>query len=533
MRAGRDPDARVRQAVLACTWNQLTRHLVPLLRDTLASKNEWERERAAVLSFLSVDALRPELERALADPEFDVRVAALDTLTQETIQNSSQVVEGEAARDVAARMLLDPSPAIASFAAGRLALATSPLTTENTRAVVEALRRVILGEIRISGGIGDFLELPQKLSDPAALAQLYALVGSPKSILASEARFQLRGGILNSLTRLWSTPAARAEGIGRHLPEVPDAEGKVFWLRRWRDSNVTADAAYAVAAQAPEPEVRLQAYKGLLLKNPIVLPEGVKLSHLAEDLVSTDPEMRSPALTLAESFPDPKLAEALRVRVTQPDKQPLALRVLALSADRDALPQLREAAISSNQDVQTEAVQQILRVLGDESLEEFLALARKTNASAPLMADLRGPLLEKYVEQLPDDLINANLVFQSAWKLPPEARARLVRRALRRDDSGVLVQAALAIDVHQLEEFIPDLLRLLESPHQTVRERAKAALKNLREYRELRAGFEQYGKKGRAGAVAEARGLLESPDPLKRRGAAMQALERLGGRPPK
>jgi len=564
LKAWRDIDPRVRQALLGCAWEESSRHLVPVLREALSSKDAWERERAVILSFLSIDELRPELERTLADPEEDVRAAALDILTPRKMENGPPpVVGGDAARDVAARMLLDPSPKIARLASELLAIATSPLTPENTLAVVEALRRVVLGEERIQQGIEPFLRLPQKISDPDALAQLYALVGSPKSILERNARWSLRKEILDRLLRLWTTPSGRAEGIARHLPDVPDAEGKTWWLRIWREKNVTADAAYAAAAQAPEPEVRREAYKGLLLKESNELPPGTKLSHLAEDLVSKDPELQSVALTLAERFPDPTLTESLRVRVAQPATPALAVQALALSAGREALPQLREVATSSTPEAQKAAMQQILRLLGDESLDEFLAVARKTNGWAPLLADLRGPLLEKYVERLPDDLINAGVVATAGGKLSPEARVRLVRRALQREDSGVLFQAAQTIDMHQLQEFAPDLLRLLESPHQTVRERAKIALQNLREYRELRAGFEQYGEKGRAGAVVEARGMLRLPDPVKRRGAAlalgalgdpgavpallealgdadatvrdaaMQALERLGGRAPK
>src|SRR5262249_32760948 len=61
----------------------------------------------------------------------------------------------------------------------------------------------------------------------------------------------------------------------------------------------------------------------------------------------------------------------------------------------------------------------------------------------------------------------------------------------------------------------------------TVRENAKAALDQIRAYRELKASFEQFGAGGREGALAEARALIKSDSAEKRRGAAL-ALGALG-----
>jgi HEAT repeat protein len=121
--------------------------------------------------------------------------------------------------------------------------------------------------------------------------------------------------------------------------------------------------------------------------------------------------------------------------------------------------------------------------------------------------------------------------------------------------------AAWMAGMLHVEEAWPHLIALLESPQDGLRKTAKEALDEIRAYRELRASFEQFGEGGRSKALQDAKALLKSESAEKRRGAALaigalgdpggvpallellsdpdaavraaalQALERLGGKP--
>ena len=135
--------------------------------------------------------------------------------------------------------------------------------------------------------------------------------------------------------------------------------------------------------------------------------------------------------------------------------------------------------------------------------------------------------VDRFVLELPDDLVSASLIDLVAAVVSPEARRKLLLAGLRSEDPDTVRQAAERAGAFNLVEAWPLLVAALDGPHVEVRRAAKAALEEIRAYRELKAAYERFGKDDRDEALARAGKLLGDPDPVKRRGAAY-ALGALG-----
>jgi HEAT repeat protein len=349
------------------------------------------------------------------------------------------------------------------------------------------------------------------------------------------------------------------EGWSR-IPQI----GRNVWLDHFRSLDACPPELLLEAAGDPSHYVRVIAYEGIWhgwrkLQGTDI---GPALTHLEEDLLGDDEDVRRSLLTLLRLYEVPAAAPALRKLGGGGPGRVYVLRALVRAVGVKALPDVREE-IEDDWDI---AVEFLVKLLGVEAVPELVARAKSEwSGSSPVLdndGSLRIPadVAKAYLEKLPVELRDGPLVAAIAPLLSPEARLVLVIDALKSDDGDQhLAGAKIAARFH-IEAAWPYLIPLLED-YDEVGESAEAALEAIRTHRELKSSFERYGAGGPSKVLEDATLLTKSDDPVKRRGgalaigaladpagipvllgllddkdesvreAALGALERLGGRP--
>ena len=394
-----------------------------------------------------------------------------------------------------------------------------------------------------------------------------------------------RGGLFQALIRD-RRPDPEADGRlaveGFRKQASPEARRE--WMLGWLRSNrPLAPEAASLAAADEDPTVRWAGY--LLLQAYArraqgAVPARPLLPRLGEDLHSplaildgmkVGEPLRNTALELATRWPHPEIAPAVlrlyeaeeewyRNSVYRPgdrDNEPL-LTLFVKCAGKDALPQVRGAF---RERFTSESRNLLVELLGMDAVPELLEAVDR-GVDPWVSVGIPRDVFHAFLDRLSPEKYSSFLVNDVVRILDSERATPIVLAALRRNEPDIQVAAAKGAKTLNLVDAWPRLLELLDSPHKKVRDAAGAALLSLRSYRDLKGDFERFGKDGPVHALESARARIASDDPVLRRAAALalgalgnpsgvadllallddsdasvkqaalDALERLGGKPP-
>lgn len=370
----------------------------------------------------------------------------------------------------------------------------------------------------------------------------------------------LRNHALQALTaRTKAGSPERSAVFAEGLQRVTSPAGRIAWCRGLfpDQSPFPWDEASAGAAVSdPSPGVRLLGYEAL---GRLLFPPGKAkappLPHIAEDLRSYVEEFRDiegatwssgtvgqKAMVVASLVRDPALAKTLREVVADSandvNRRDSALQALVAAIGEDAVPDIREVLLRR---FTFPARDLLVQVQGLKAAPALLEVARKWSKPewvirtyGGAVPDWRSALpkevLEEVLDGLPVNPADSTLFNLVAENSTPERRSAWILAGLASKEPSVQKHAANKAKNHNLVEAWRHLLPLLDSQDLEVRREAKEALEYIRSLRELK---ESYARVNRlqadegGKALADAKAMLKSGDPAKRRGAAL-ALGALG-----
>ncbi len=587
LRLAGDPDPMVRVSVLRTSWpERILRGLEPAIRASLASRDAQERAAAVAAAGKDGDLLRALQAGAralLKDESASVRQAAFKALADR---------DGLTQEDLAG-LLDDPDGALVRGAAERLK-ANLPWGEKAAAAARKAVGKAMRLEIP-EEAIWPVAKLVQVTALPGGFTpeewvDLFAATWSPDFRWGAEASANFRQQIL-ILFETRVRPEVPTAEINRCVLDgvrsTASADGVVQWIEFWKEkAGNWGREAWLAASSHASPRVRRLAYEGLVRSqtrtengrdvgvDPLTVPGsfGAAFPHLADDLASEDGGLRESALSVAALAPDSSLAKPLRELHDRAAGYARArlLEVLVKAAGKDAMDAVRGDLASKEREVRSEALGRLVITLGVEDYGEIQAYLERGGspsevatlwnyslASAPSV-----DLLRAFLEGLSPDRIDEE-VLSAARLLPAAERWQYHAMAFRSATPSVRRSAAYMGASWRAVEAIPLLSDLLDDPENEVREAAKFALQELKNYIELKASAARIGKGGEEKTFRVAEEMLGSEDPVKRRGAvlalaalgdkaaipallralddkdpgvrdaALSALERLGGRPAK
>ncbi|MBI1853173.1 MAG: HEAT repeat domain-containing protein [Planctomycetes bacterium] len=525
LRCAHDPSADVRMAMLSGKWPDYG--LRPLVAERLKSSDGTQRQQAFVLIQRAwPGSFTEEIRSGCGDPSPDVRMSALICLQNDRLDVSFR-------RDLAVASLADADARVATLAAQ--ILRKIPGVSWND-ALVTAVIRAMTRAFSQLGTIGLWTELKQLHSArefngysstilTPDLIDLYVATTNPKSEVGSAERVTIRTWILDKVLDQRRDDGHAEEIVAAGFAAIPSAEERAAWLRRWHGWVSSLTGVLATAVGAPEPSVRLEGYRRLL---NAARGQGKNIStppHLAEDLASSDEELRAAALALAANCPDPSLVRPIRAihDAATGQARASALNALVACGGKDALADVRRDLESDDAETYFAARDFIVSLLGDDAVDDLVRLARRIVDPSVAVSGtgLSRSALARFVSQIPADQLTKGLIECLADRLPDEAAAQLAAITLKSSSPDVQSAGASLAQHRNVRGAIPALLRLLGSSEANVRDAAEGALKSMQRYQELRATFDKFGEGGRDDALAKARSLLKDPSPEKRRGAVL------------
>jgi HEAT repeat protein len=543
-RALRDPSPDVRLRAANLGWGNVPRRAaVDAIVEYAKAKDP--RERAAAIGMLAwlEDIAVDALVAATSDPDAQPRRAAIRALVE---GRGRYPRLAETTLDACARLIDDPDDEVSRMAVQGLAKNTAEWTPAVARAVSEAARRAIAGErhdrpstLMLLG----FATSDAGKPSPSELLDVLARVYAPSSVLTAYERGAVRGDVCAAMARRTENdPRAHDDFLVRALGVVADDAARAALVASAAENETVAPQFFFTAARDPAPAVRTAAYRainGNLARGAdSSVADPSRLSHLDEDLGSTDALTRSQALAVAYRLPDRSFVPGLRSLFQTADdgEKTQALKALVACAGKDALPEVRAALHSKDGETYFWAAIAVVRIRGVDAADDLVEAAKRKgsaySALQPFMSSGYGDVLTRevvtrFVGGLDAKRIPAQLLEFLGKYLAPETIRPLVLEALRSPDPADLGYAEEAARSLHVVEAWPQLIALLDHSDESVRTDAKAALRELREYQELRRSLEEFGLGGRADAVRDAKALLKSTDATKRRGAAL-ALGALG-----
>lgn len=366
---------------------------------------------------------------------------------------------------------------------------------------------------------------------PEPALELFRLAGTRESTLPPNEIVNFRRGLVKRVAESKPDLAAWAPVVKRGLETVQDPEGLAIWLGLANSLDTDIQAEALRLAGHENPSVRLRACQALVnLDKP--LPEGWIPPKLREDLASGWHEMQLCSLTLAERIGGEAMVPAVAALVQgDTNVTSRAIVVLARIGGRAALPALRERLARKPTD--PPALKALVGILGEESVGDLVA-ASGGSSPGNVLASLTGgggtpatrdagdwaKVLKHWLAQTPREGRDSAFVRMLLDQLNESDARALALDILEHgpDDARPAVIAA-AGSRHFIETW-PFLVKLLDHPNEGIRKSSQAALEELKSYRELKRGLEDFGPEGRAQAVKNAQSLLDSPDAALRRGAA-------------
>jgi HEAT repeat protein len=378
--------------------------------------------------------------------------------------------------------------------------------------------------------------VPESFS-PSDILDVYALIGSTESRLEPHLRPQLR--LLLAQRGLWNRGRSKSDQeaiAAAGLQRIGDSEGLEGWLNAVRDLIVDADAILTVI-EHEDPRVRRAAYSALIRagqRGHRPAMDAAVPQKLLEDLASKDAELRAYARGAAGLLSAPRLAPAFRAYIARSleqkgtaweDDVSWALGRLARLEGARALPDLR-AWLEDHP--RSSAHRYLPDLMGEDVVTVFLELVGRGASPGVLLSALNKRELQvAFLQLLPPESCNPKVIDSAGRVLPDEALEEWLRKLLRSGAQHVGKAVAEVAGRKHLAGLWPELLPLLEDPDDHVRETVKQALEEIRWYHDVKATLETFGPTGRAEALAEAKKLAGSEDPVQRRGAAF-ALAALG-----
>ncbi|MFH0946443.1 MAG: HEAT repeat domain-containing protein [Planctomycetota bacterium] len=527
-----DPDPAVRAEILGnrqIDWSPFVQTLRTILSSEsssvrlaatqqVASNPRLSQELASSLNLLLQDK-EPEIRRAAAKGMMNFEPAAANAAAMQLLSDSDPLVEA-----VGIEILTEsPLPwgdevreAVCAFFRAELSRSAGGNSTRRLRELLHARNRGLLGE------------------------DLVALLRCTDAALPSDVISGLRSEIVAQLYQLTNArPDQWWQLIKSAFQESTTVQGQLGLLDFIRQVVQVGGAPfgegpislYVVAARSGFPAVRLLTYKQLFqhVRQDVV----VSLPHLLSDLGGEDVDLAAAAFYVAMDYPwkeaaRPALALLRRPGFRAGGNAPRLLDFYAKSAGEDAVPELRRVLGEGDRDLRDKAITCLAQVVGIGALPDLLRLAERDGDAATIAKQIpNGELLDSFVQRLPAERIDADLLKFVVDRVPGPVLEKLLTQALGSEDQETVIEACKLADLAAFDSLLPKLTALLESDAYLVRNQAGAAVESIQKRRYQRTTAALFGPAGRSEAIERAMRLLKSEDPIDRQGGAL-ALGALG-----
>lgn len=347
-------------------------------------------------------------------------------------------------------------------------------------------------------------------------------------------RTSVRERFAQSLLRRKSENDRDAYGASLLL-KIPDAVGRRVWFASTRSRNGGLRQSAIQAVKSGDVELRRLGYVELAFGM-----RAAEMPHAVEDLGSADPAVVLAAVKAIGWGEAPELVAPLRkllARESSGELHDAALRALANVGGKEVADELLAAMKATPKDGEFRYLRQLEQALGAERLaQELVAVARAHGTSNSICGWMRidngmrvsGECASAFVRQLPPELVGSNVLDLLADQLEPDVLASLVIQRLRDGKGGEVASAARLAGHYHIEAAWSALVRLLDTGVGQTREEAIAALKQLRDYRELRRSFTaDDDSDARRDALEKAKAMAKSANAEQRMGATI-ALAAIG-----
>jgi HEAT repeat protein len=567
-RVAADPSPGVRRTLVAGQWlGELADIPVPVIREALAV--DLPDIRIQALNKLRTAALVTRLADDLAriaakDDSPRARQTALHALM---FRENSRVyaVKVDIRLGALENAIEDPDPAV--FIDGVMHLIQTPISPAWEKLALKAYARALTSPGR--NKVWDQLHKAISRATPGFIAghvdeilALYDVARRPASGLGKNRAW-------NTLRALFSLLQSKLDEescddwMERICRALPTPRAQAYWLR-WSladggkdGGGIQAPRAAAAMARSPDPAVRLEAYRCLHL----TLPRDEKLPdlpHLAKDArddgdyLTEDPTLYHRAhlvtpmwnvvLRLIRDHP-PSGHEKLLWdvwRESEGSRRSMARQALVVTVGKDALAAVR--ADLATEGLEVLARKDLIKLLGTDAVPDLVRIAVESKSSlTPLTGfynthgsqrwfqkdALPKEVIERYVAEIPEELVCLELIQLTVARVPNPLRRRLLLAGLASSDKGTKLEAAKQAGVYNVADAWSLLVDLLDDPDVQLRKTAKESLEEIRSYSELRTAFERFGREDRRKSFERAKALLDDESPEKRCGGAY-ALGALG-----
>ncbi len=510
----------------------------------MLEKVDPESKRQAIQSVRvgSSAALDSFLWKMLEDPDDRVREFAVN---QARLAAKNKQLSVAAAIETLVPRLSDSSVAVSSVAIGGLNELHADLDATGLAMALDLFDRRTRVENYVDGNLLYLITHAKSVSD-SDLVRVWNRILEQRDRLGDDVTLQslysfasnLGEGDANDENRRTQFLLARfAEAKAEFV------EGLVLKLfsKNYQSDPLTSAKTVAALLHSQHPTIRRAAYRrppesasGQVLWEPFSDP--IVIEHTNEDLLAVDPLISGSALYFADWQAGPQFAPSVTKWIA--DKRSLnaaQLGFVARCIGRDALPILREE-LQGKIDIWSIACFHLLRLTGEESIPAILAsLGSDPERLTALLDRFSGllrsdklialPAVEKFISTSPIEVWSSAMLVHPA--LLTEVFPPLVTRALDSADAQVRSQGCSLAANWRLEGVEPRLVVLLDDPNAGVAAGAERALDAIRAKREARTAAKLATSFDRSKTIDEARALLSSDDPVKRRGGAL-ALGALG-----
>lgn len=263
------------------------------------------------------------------------------------------------------------------------------------------------------------------------------------------------------------------------------------------------------------------------------------IEHLAKDLVDPDRRLAEDAFRVATEIPSPAFTTAARARyhAAPESEKAMALHFLHRCAREDARAELEAALASASDDLWSIAVGAIVEDTMLELLPRVVAsagpaglrtrgLSNSIEGRGGLERAARRDCAVAVIDALAPEQFDGESIERYA-RLFDEPHGPLVLRGIGATAARARLIACEVAAKWCFEAAEPRLVELLDRDVPDVAAAASRALEAIRNRRELKTSTRLALSFDKSQAIADARELLKSDDPMKRRGGAL-ALGALG-----
>ncbi|MFG0318867.1 MAG: HEAT repeat domain-containing protein [Planctomycetota bacterium JB042] len=498
------------------------------------------------------DGVRVEAVDALGKVERDVARAAaplIDRLGDESFEIRSKAaawiarhhkrgqVDDAVAFAAVSRLVQDEDLRLVEEGVEFLRRISGPWPDDVRSALMGAIDRIASSpETRSEAGW--LLDGRAEFSD-AELTRLFHAAEAGDWTLSDGERAQARLACARTVASRQPDDAARLRWMAETFAETDDAYGQRVLLDVAYGMAVEPHArAMLLGAASEHPRVRREAYEQLAKKGNVPAFVFEALPHLPADLVSSD-DVAGDAYRLAEPHPRPEWEEAAAAFHAKHRKRNTLRFLIACSGDAGGTARALDAVRSGDAPLMRVGIDELVGRLEAAEAGRLLAEVAVGFADPFVVFAGHGALAKgagvmgvpqecvaAFVAALPDEKVDADTIRHTYAMLSPEQLERVVSLGLAGGPDEQHA-ACVAVAGTAYEPALDRLVPLLDSPRVRVRDAAAAAVDAIRERIERRTDVELLGPGGKAASIARARDLLESDDPVARRGGAL-ALGALG-----